>query len=374
MRRSVLMLLLALMLLLPTAAGQAEVEIFQAPKQIVVSFTGDCTLGNTPLERGRASSFESFVAENGKLYPFDNVRDIFLQDDLTVVNLENVFYNREAKKVKKTYNFRSSTDMADILPLNGIEAVSLANNHILDYSKEGMMSTIETLEAQGTGWFCTAEYANQTYIYEKDGIKIGFVSTWYGYWATHLDELDKAFQTLKKAKCNLIVGCMHAGIEYDVRHDSGRYSSQELLAGALIDRGADIVVGHHSHTVQGMKVENGRTILWSLGNFVFGGNYKLRTKMDRNLNIETLIAQFTFSFDEDGTYLGHQLNLIPGHFSSDVPKPGLDQINNYQPILVTGRKADAVIACVQTDTKGLKLKPYVEGVGAIQEFVPAPAP
>ena len=92
---------------------------------------------------------------------------------------------------------------------------------------------------------------------------------------------------------------------------------------------------------------------------VFGGNKNMRA-------YQTAMAQFTFSFDENGTYLGHQINLIPAHVS------GTDEYNNYQPVLVQGDDADEVIAAIQYDVKKLKLKPYIENVGAVQEFVPAP--
>ena len=144
-------------------------------------------------------------------------------------------------------------------------------------------------------------------------------------------------------------------MEYDLRHDT----NQEKMANAFIRYGADIIIGHHPHTIQGLRVENGRTTLWSMGNFSFGGNSQVRT-------LNTYLAQFTFSFDESNTYLGHQLNLIPAHVS------GTTERNNYQPVLVTGKEADDVIRAIQYDVKRLKLRPYVEGVGALQDFVPAP--
>ncbi|MBR1584629.1 MAG: hypothetical protein IJ662_03725, partial [Clostridia bacterium] len=80
----------------------------------------------------------------------------------------------------------------------------------------------------------------------------------------------------------------------------------------------------------------------------------------------TFIAQITLSFSKKNKYLGHQLNIIPAHVS------GTSDHNNYQPVLVTGAEADNVIKAIQVDSRPLKIQPYVEGVGAIQEFVPAP--
>ena len=102
MRRTALFLALLLVISCFPLAGQGA-EIYQAPKQIVVTFTGDCTLGCTPLERELPTGFETFIEKYGVEYPFAQVRDIFLADDLTVVNLEGVFYDYEANRANKTY-------------------------------------------------------------------------------------------------------------------------------------------------------------------------------------------------------------------------------------------------------------------------------
>lgn len=344
---------------------------YQAPRQVTISFAGDCTLGNTPLVRERYydQSFESYVEQHGMAYPFDKVKEYFLNDDFTVVNLEGVFYNYEANRAKKTYNFRSSTDYVEILTLAGVDAVSIGNNHSLDYGAKGEISTIETLERAKLGWFGINEAADGIYVFEKDGIRIGFTGVYYSFWAKggkNAEAIKRNLSDLKREKCDLIIACMHCGVEYDQKHDN----NQNKMANWLFRYGADMVVGHHPHTVQGLRVENGKTTLWSLGNFVFGGNPSLNYKnpaRNKLLNIETFIAQITFSFDEDQRYLGHQINIIPCYTS------GTAEYNNYQPVPVTGAEAEKVLSAIQVDSYPLHLKPYVEGVGAVQDFVPAPA-
>lgn len=358
LRRNV-MILCCLILALPCAfaEGTEPAEIFEAPIQITVTFTGDCTLGNTPQEREKKSGFETFIQNNGLEYPFANVKHIFEQDDLTIINLEGTFYDYEANRAKKTYTFRAPTSYADMLPLSSIEAVSVGNNHLLDYGAVGQEATLNALEERGISWFGTNEYANGTFIYEKDGVKIGFVAAYISWWWGKGNSaiIKENFAKLREAGCEVIVACIHGGVEYDKRHDT----NQEKMADAYIRYGADIVIGHHPHTIQGLRVQDGISTFWSLGNFSFGGNSQLRT-------MNTFILQVTFSFDETGKYLGHQFNIIPAHVS------GMDEYNNYQPVLVTGKEADEVIAAIQYDVKRLKLKPYVEGVGAVQEFIPAP--
>ena len=146
---------------------------------------------------------------------------------------------------------------------------------------------------------------------------------------------------------------MHAGTEYSAYHDSG----QEKLANYLISMGCSVVIGHHPHVIQGVWVTGGATVMWSLGNFVFGGNKAMRA-------LYSMLAQFTFTFDDSGRYLGHTLNIYPAQYS------GFADFNNYCPILIEGEAADTCMGMIQRDSN-IRLNPYVTGVGAVQEFVPA---
>lgn len=357
-----LLVALALLLPAPSMASEPPVTLHEAPLQITLTFTGDCTLGNTPKIRGEAYCFESVIEKNGLEYPFAQVKSVFEQDDLTIINLESVFHDSEIGVAKdKTYTFRSPTAYARMLPLSSIEMAYLGNNHVYDYGKQGYQSTIDALDALDVKWFGTTPYDNVVSFYEKGNAKIGFISIYISYWwQDGVGEIVKeTMQQLKeKDGCDVVIACIHGGVEYDVRHDS----NQERMADSFIRNGADLVIGNHPHTIQGLRTENGVTTLWSLGNFSFGGNHKVRA-------LRTYLAQFTLSFEEDGTYLGHQLNIIPAHVSSDPEN------NLYQPVLVTDEKeANAIVADIQRDTKQIKLKPYQKGVGALQEFVPAPNP
>jgi poly-gamma-glutamate synthesis protein (capsule biosynthesis protein) len=373
MRRIVSVILLLSML---AAALPALSEAPASAKQIVISFTGDCTLGCDPRERGQETGFETYIEKYGYEYPFAQVKELFERDDLTVVNLEGPFYNEDlSPKADTKYHFRGSTDLVNILSVSGVEACSIANNHTNDYGMAGLESTIQTLEDAGINWFGTLnDGVEGTYIFEKDGVKIGFVAVYISDWWVPgtPTKIKEQLQTLKAEGCNLLIGCMHGGVEYDTRHEM----NQEKLADQLIRYGAQIVVGHHPHTIQGIREQDGVCTLWSLGNFVFGGNSSIiitRPKSPNNgkININTYIAQFTLFFDEHSVYLGHQLNIIPCY----VTGTGENSTNNYQPILVSGADAEKVLKAIQDDTtpRKLRLNPYVEGVGAVQDFVPAPA-
>ena len=374
MRRIVsFFLLLALLCASLPALGETAAAANKAATQIVITFAGDCTLGCDPRERGRGTSFEAYIEKYGYGYPFEKVKQYFEQDDLSVVNLEGTFYDHDLNlEADVNYHFRGSSDLVNILTESSIEACSIANNHITDYGDAGLQSTIQTLENAGVHWFGTLSRGTAgTYIFEKNGVKIGFVAVYTSDWwrAGTPTKIKQQLQALKYEGCSLLIACMHAGVEYDVRHNS----TQEELADRLIRYGAQIVIGTHPHTIQGIRENNGVCTLWSLGNFVFGGNSSVMVTQPKNphygeMNINSCIAQFTLSFDAYGQYLGHQLNLIPCFVSGET------DYNNYQPVPVTGADADKVIKAFQSDIspRKLVLNPFVEGVGALQDFVPAP--
>ena len=153
----------------------------------------------------------------------------------------------------------------------------------------------------------------------------------------------------------MIVASLHCGKEYEKKHDDIHDKYERIC----ISLGADLVIGNHPHVPQGVHINGDVTHLYSLGNFVFGGN----TGVDETVQcIQACVAQIALSF-EDGEYLGHQLTLWPIHISGTSPE------NNYQPVFVTGEEAETVMKMIQRDTE-FKLNPFVEGQGAVQDFVP----
>ena len=122
-----------LALLLLWQAGPARAE-----KTVLLTFTGDCTLGSTENTRGREDSFDTLLDLNGYDYPFRHFKALFSRDDCTVINLEGVLSDIPAQENKtKVYRFRGPTAFADLLPMNSIEAACLANNHTGDYGAAG---------------------------------------------------------------------------------------------------------------------------------------------------------------------------------------------------------------------------------------------
>lgn len=332
----------------------AQPPVPEGGTEIVITFGGDCTLAS--LERIRSHpeiSFDSYIERFGYGYPFAGMRSVFENDDLTVVNLENVFSNSEDGKRAKTYSFRSPPEFAKILTAGSVEAVNIANNHTVDYGIQGAKSTVNALEKEGVGWFGATDLVTGTWVYEKNGIKIGFTGAYVGFWNGRKPDLRKTFDALKEQGCDLIISTMHGGSEYAKRHDFW----QTRMATWMIKEGAALVVGHHPHVLHGVEVMDGRTVIHSLGNLSFGGNPQLKAPL-------SMVAQVRFLFDENKTYLGHQMTLIPVRPSSNP------DTNDYQPVLLAGEEAQRVIALVQSDTP-TPLNPHIDGIGAVQPFVPA---
>ena len=315
---------LFLLLLLPCAA--------LADKTVTMTFTGDVTLGGEAWAQKRNDSFRVFYENYGTSYFFEKVQSLFATDDLTVVNLEGVISDSTAQEdTKKQYRFRAPTDYVNILTDASIEAVSLANNHTKDFGTQGFRSTRETLESAGIGYFVR----NTVYIYEKDGIKIAFFSLYSSNVTTHKAWCISEMKRLKEEEgVNAIVFAFHAGQEYAEHHNS----SQKYMATWAIEAGADLVIMHHPHILEGAEIINNRYVFYSLGNFCFGGNVEVRA-------LETMILRAVFTFSDDGEYLGQQMSIYPAHTSGTTPSC------NYQPHLVTGTEAAEVIQLIQNDSK-----------------------
>ncbi len=323
----------------------------RAEKQICLTFTGDVTLGSEEALKNKDFSFVHFAEEKGYDYFFENVRSLFEEDDLTIVNLEGVLSDSsEGENKKKTYRFRGPTDFANILSASSIEMACLSNNHSMDYGERGYADTEAALDRAGVQYFGGRTVS----FFEKDGIRIAFIGMSY----TNENKSEKQWlkseiQNLKE-ESNAVIFCYHGGREYS----DARTEKQMDIAKLAIHAGADLVIMHHPHVVQGMSIFDNRSVCYSLGNFCFGGNKRVRAK-------ESLIVRATLTFSDDGAYLGQQLDLYPAHISGTAPK------NNYQPHLVTGSDARLVLRRVQADSR-FKIKKYDESLGfAHQDYLPA---
>ncbi len=277
------------------------------PEHILISFIGDCTLGEAKVWDGSPIGFDAVI--NGDYtYNFKNASEILSQDDMTLANLEGALTTATSYK-EKEFVFGSPLEYVQILQNGSVEAVNLANNHSEDYWQQGLDDTRQVLTDNGIVWSDEA----YTGIYEVKGIKIGMAGTTF---PTNQQAMYNAIDYLKGEGCNIIIISCHWGIEKDYypRQD------QITLGHNLIDYGADIVIGTHPHRLQPIEYYNGHYIAYSLSNFVFGGNTSLGDP-------DTCILQCEFVMDETNTYVeSYNINVIP--YRQTTKYPG----NDYCPM------------------------------------------
>ena len=216
---------------------------------------------------------------------FRNVKDILKNSDITFANLEVPLCDGMEFIGNKKYIFSAKEESAELL--NGFDVLSLANNHIIDCKKEGVISTITALKKNALLFIGLKKNKNKQkpVIIKKNGIKIGFLA--YCKDRVYLRNLKigpylinkDIIKDVRKAKkeVDFLVISLHWGREYKTEPSK----SQEELGKALIDNGANVIVGHHSHIVQKVENYNGGIIAYSLGNFVFDQmfNEKVRKGM-----------------------------------------------------------------------------------------------
>ena len=161
------------------------------------------------------------------------------------------------------------------------------------------------------------------------GIKVGLVGIYELY--DHLEREQQLKDNIAKVKADgaqLIVVIFHWGNETETVPDS----NQTTLGRIAIDEGADLVCGHHPHVLQGIETYKGRNIVYSLGNFCFGGN-------SSPSDMDTMIYQQTFTIDADGIKKDNVTNIIPCSISSAA----YDGYNNYQPPPAEGDEATRIL-------------------------------
>ena len=350
MRKALLMTAaLLLILCLPVWAG--------ADKVIRVTFTGDCTIGSTERTRGMENSLDAYAMREGYDYFFRNFADMFAADDATVINFEGVLQDSRANENQnKVYRFRGPIEFTNIVTSVSIEAAALANNHVGDYGALGLDRTKEALANAGVSWFRIDRY----YLLVKDGIRIAFFAIDSSSLQNNIDTIRSTMSYLKRnGQADACVVCYHGGTEYDPKHNV----YQTRTAERLIDSGADLIIMHHPHVVQGIGMYRNRYICYSLGNFVFGGNCEIRTEMWRGhrpvTSLYAIVVQAEFTFSDDGKYLGQRLLVYPTFISGSAPH------NDYQPRLVTGEDAALVLTDVQFDT-AFRLPEFNEETGCVE--------
>ncbi len=308
---------------LQSAALSAYCQGEKSSSDVIISFTGDCTFAYYN-ESSSGVRFPAVYANSGSVtYPLDKVKNVFGADDITMINFEGTLTSSTAH-ADKTFYFRGEPSYVNILTASSVEAVTLANNHSFDYLQIGYDDTIDAL-TQAEIAYC--DFSSPAVIsvngYSVVMLSLSLVNS--SYTEKYKSQLEEYISEYKSDGAIVIVN-LHWGIE----GDDTPASSQIEIAHSIIDAGADLIIGHHPHRLQGIEEYNGSYIVYSLGNFSFGGNSSASWP-------ETVILRAAFSDDGSGLELDG-ISVVPCYTTSSGGKS-----NNYQPIALFGDEGQSVV-------------------------------
>ncbi len=276
---------------------------------------------------------EDVVRSEGWDYPFRNLQALLQDADIVFANLEAPFGNG-GTAFEKAFTFRVSPDLVRILPAGRINMVSLANNHIMDYGDEVLRQTLTVLRENGVrcaGAGMNLNEARKPAKIQVKGTKVTLAcysltfpeefwasdtsaGTCFPYHTFFYDDIRKF-----KAESDLLVVSFHWGAE--LSRVPKKY--QVDLAHRTIDAGADVIIGHHPHVVQGMEIYRGKLIAYSLGNFVFG-SYSENVK-------ESMLLELRYQPGQPVRYKVHPIRV----YNKEV---------EFQPELLTGPDRERFMA------------------------------
>lgn len=292
-------------------------------KTVTITATGDCALGKLETH-GYEGSFHSYYDKYGDAYFFENFKEIFANDDLTIINLEASLTD-STNIVAKEFNIKGPKKFTGIMTSNSVEACSLGNNHTYDYGEQGLNDTISALQEANVAYAYNDIVA---YYTTDEGVKVAIVSASIIASSGGVNEkyLISGVNSAKENGADLVIVCCHWGTEGD------NYANdyQKKWGHDLIDAGADLVIGNHSHCLQGVEEYKGKIICYSLANFSFGANRNPRDK-------DTIVYQQTFTFVDGVLQTDMNAKIIPSRIS------GKDNSNNFQPIIANEEQSKVII-------------------------------
>jgi poly-gamma-glutamate synthesis protein (capsule biosynthesis protein) len=295
--------------------------------------------GDFMLSRGVARA----MRENGTLYPVAQVRDHLAAADLTFVNLESPVGVKGQPLPGKQIWFRAPPEAMEILKAAGVDGVTVANNHILDYDTENFLETLDTLKANGihyVGGGRNITEARRPMVLKAKGVKVAFLG--YSQFADLFFDWNypRAFAAtdtlagvpriqedwlaadIKAAReqADVVAVAYHWGDEFQNYPNE----EQKRIAHLSIDLGADLVLGYHPHAIQGFELYKGKVIAYSTGNFIMD-------RQDTDLARESMLLDFTVA--KSGV---RSLHVLPVWIKAE------------QPYIMTGAEGESLLQKMRT--------------------------
>ncbi|MGQ3478910.1 CapA family protein [Paenibacillus sp. TY11] len=244
-----------------------------ASPAVTLHFVGDVQFSGKVEQR---------LEQNGFDFPYQYLGNLFHKDDLTIANLETPVTTNGVGALNKTYVYKSSPKALTALAGAGIDAVNLANNHILDQGTGGLLDTLKYLNEKAIAHVGAGRNAKEAYAphyFERKGIKIALLGATRvmpeANWNAGAKQPGVAgaydstaiVKSIREARmqADLVIVIAHWGKE----RATALEPHQTELSHAFIDAGADLVIGGHPHVLQGMEQYKGKWIAYSTGNFIF---------------------------------------------------------------------------------------------------------
>ena len=289
------------------------------PINFTMTAIGDTLCHNTQYWDAYNSSTKQYDFS----YVYDNIKDYTSSADITIGSLETTFAG-EDRGYSNYPVFNSPDSLATGLKDIGVDVISLAGNHALDYGYSGICRTIDVLDNVGIshlGTYKSAEDQNKILIKDVKGVKIAFINYTYGTnglpvpsdkpYCLNLIDKDLISKQIKQAKgqnVDMIVACMHWGTEYKTSAND----EQKELADFLFKSGVDIILGNHPHVLEPMEkktitLDDGSTkdvfVVYALGNFTADQ----RAEITR----DSAILNLDITKDSDGKILINKVSYVP---------------------------------------------------------------
>ena len=266
---------------------------------VTLMFGGDVTL---------ADAFADMVGDDYR-WAFADMNE-YRQADVAMVNLENPLTEADTPLANKAFNFKADPEAVKVLTEGGVDIVTLANNHAMDYEAAGLAETMRILDQAGIhhiGAGQDVQEARRPEILEVKGQRIAYL----GYYDDDLHAASEEAPGTNARRNDRVAADIRAVrdqvdwivVNYHWGEELAEHPSEQQvdLARFTIDQGADLVVGHHPHVLQGAEIYKGRPIAYSLGNFIFGGNARsdydtavLKVALrDKQMKVEFLPVEVT---------------------------------------------------------------------------------
>lgn len=285
-----------------------ETQKYSSTK-ITISFLGDCMMASYCGQVSKGN-MNWCIKNYDASYFFKKAYPFISKDDFTVANCECVLSDKSLSKTPKNYSpaywYVGPTKAATIFKGSSIEAVSLSNNHAKDYGNTGYQDTKNCIEKENVKW---GDFENPI-IFEKDGVKTAVIC--HGFWGSY--QQSDIVAVIKKVSkyTDIQIVFFHGGTERIHTPENWKITGCH----AFVDAGADLVVGGHPHVLQPYEEYKGVSIIYSLGNFCYGGHTAPENR--------TVLYQQTFTVDANKKIVSSVENIIPFYVFSG-------NSNNWQP-------------------------------------------